>query len=88
VAESALHYDDVKDASVLIVMQRWKSGFQMSGFSSFACCLSELVIQTFPFNAEVLLSTSPVLGTIFSTVRLCLCLLWADREHRLGQSYI
>lgn len=85
-AESALHYDDVKDASVLIVMQRWKSGFQMSGFSSFACCLSELVIQTFPFNAEVLLSTSPVLGTIFSTVRLCLCLLWADREHRLGQS--
>lgn len=64
-AESALRYDDVKDASVLIVMQRWKSGFQMSGFSSFACCLSELVIQTFPFNAEVLLSTSPVLGTIF-----------------------
>lgn len=59
----------------------------MSGFSSFACCLSELVIRTFPFNAKVLLSTSPVLGTIFfSTVRLCFCFLGANREHRLGQS--
>lgn len=58
-----------------------KSGVQMSGFSSVACCLFEFVVQSSTSNTAMILSTSLVFRGYFFLFFKLFCLFYTDAEH-------